>query len=126
MREILFRAKRLDNGEWVEGWYCRYPFGRWPLKDAIIPSEEAESGHFVQQEIDPATLGQFVGVYDKNGKKIFEGDIVHICGEIAEVIFWMGFFAWKEKDGKIHDFIGMYCEVVGNKFDNPELLEVII
>ena len=46
MREILFRGKRLDNGEWVEGWYEMYPFGRWPVKTSIIPSEGAKAGHY--------------------------------------------------------------------------------
>jgi uncharacterized phage protein (TIGR01671 family) len=74
MREILFRAKRKDTGEWVEGFYFE-SFTEIPyimtLHDHILGMTEF-------YEVDPATVGQFTGLLDKNGKRIFEGDKIRI------------------------------------------------
>ena len=72
MREILFRGKRIDNGEWVQGYPCRYGWiGK--EKDYIIPDYASA---LYTAEIDPETIGQYTGIVDKYGMKIFEGDIV--------------------------------------------------
>lgn len=60
----LYRGKSLDNGEWVYGWYCKAPTGRWPLRHSIIPNIEAEKGSFRFVEVDPETVGEFTGLYD--------------------------------------------------------------
>ena len=131
MREVLFRAKEKADGEWVYGWYCRYPFGKWPLKDAIIPSEEAEIGCFRFVEVDHSTVWQYTGLTDKNGKRIFEGDVVVIEADCIPsfmlnryVVVWDNDQAAYKllKDNTIYDLPMGRMEIIGNIHDNPELL----
>lgn len=139
MREILFHGKRLDNGEWVEGYLlkeCNYATCSWNL--AI----EYKTGRFGKLaydvvEIDPETVSQFVGLCDKNGKKIFEGDICQIknhclISKVPFVIEWEDFvyngWVWKDLDENKNEdcftrAVAKICEVIGNVHDNPELLE---
>ena len=127
MREILFKAKRKDNGEWVEGCIVIDQSRLNIFKYRIQP---IESGVLYAPPIDPDTICQLTGLIDKNGYKIWEGDIVEIAGED-------GYFAceWEEDtarfvlngDGLVVDFDNYYgyaCEIAGNIFDNPDLLEV--
>ena len=69
MREILFKAKRLSDGAWVEGYLYR-------LHDSLNPFIMFRNRHGEAYEVDPSTVCQYTGLTDKNGKKIFEGDIV--------------------------------------------------
>ena len=141
MREILFRAKRIDNGEWVEGWY-QPPIvgihcdGRKESLGASL-SIIGNYGFLEDVYIIPETVGQFTGLTDKNGKKIFEGDIVRdaqssLFGKVVYVTPQDGFdgmagFMVDDVDDGLQNYNGFWhqVEVVGNIHDNPELLEVI-
>ncbi len=109
MREILFRGKRKDDKQWV--------FGDLEHNGNRVPK-------WVDgQVIDQSTIGQFTGLTDKNGKKIFEGDIVKWdelewgCPH-CEIAEWN----YSLFDARKHDW-KEWCEVIGNIHDNPELLE---
>lgn len=143
MREILFRGKRVDNGEWVFGSYAFEPRRKGAFGQ-IISDLDHERHYIVSKknyeywEIIPETVGQFTGMYDRNGKKIFEGDIVktyfesytHSWEEVGVVTEFCGAYGIESADGKrFRAFINesVYTrshEVIGNIHDNPELLEV--
>lgn len=127
MREIKFRGKCLDNGEWVYGdLHIRTPFPH-------IHSEIDYS----RVKIDPHTVGQFTGLHDKNGKEIYEGDVIRSdCGngEVRHLISFFdiiaSFVAEMLPDNDINDYctlsqawiLNYNKEVIGNIHDNPELL----
>lgn len=133
MREILFKAKRIDNGEWVEGYYQK----RYCLSD----NEESLIFHvdsykvWEYAEIVPETLCQFTGLCDKNGNKIWENDIVTCLtrygGDTGKVVFHNGKFCvlWNSvyhypRNGKCENYYDINAKnlVKGNIFDNKELL----
>ncbi len=127
MREILFRGKRVDNGKWITGFLSKTSTR---FKYCI---EYIEHGIMVYGEVDPETVGQFTGLTDKNGTRIFEGDIVTLPEEtepyeMRYVIQWeednARFIATAEGDTYSFDNIwGCQVEVISNVHDNPELLE---
>lgn len=138
MREILFRGKRLDNGEWVYGSFCmdaREQFNGLCGVDGFIRLYDKAKGKMQSHEVDRETVGQYTGLNDKHGKRIFEGDIVktsdithegviQIPGESFEIAMRKG--CWVMVAGEDWDFLETSHEciqVIGNIHDNPELLK---
>lgn len=131
MREILFRGKRLDNGEWVEGnIIINHDFV------AIMSYNGCQYWHDII-EVNSSTIGQYTGLTDKNGKLIFEGDILFLRdsagGKHYDVVvaeYWNcsccgGVFGFSTEYGDVNiDIRDHKCaEVIGNIHDNPELME---
>lgn len=150
MREILFKAKRIDNGEWVEGYIVKsrentYSNGfEMITKDGINYDDlDYFVPDFISHKVDTNTLCQYTGLTDKNGNKIWENDVVkyHFGNDAAPIRFGeyqncfdntktghIGFYVdWDCKKALRKDlgyWVNMIdCNVVGNIFDNPELLE---
>lgn len=136
VREILFRGKENPIGKWVEGFYNHIPCGRFLCDEHLIQTIDTDGRIGQLFTVYDSTVGQFTGLTDKNGKKIFEGDIVHCISTFGEancvVIFEDGEFRLvPEKYYKTYitgcGFHALRCftkEVIGNIYDNPELLEV--
>ena len=139
MREILFKGKRIDNGEWVVGQYV----------NTCYPGNGKETGHFIvvypneYHEIYTSTLCQFTGLCDKNGKKIWENDIIkyHFGENYAPIKYGcyqncfdsqktehVGFYVDWSDDKCLRKDLGYWINMVDtmpveNIFDNPELLQ---
>lgn len=119
MREYLFRGKAIDNGEWVFG-------GLYVMSEnfALINGNNFNLG---KHQVIPETVGQYTGLCDKNGNKIFEGDIIkNEYGYIGEVVFkaCTYYIEWRSGNFSIDLYVwGDSVEVIGNIHDNKNLLE---
>lgn len=128
MRDIIFKAKRLDNGEWIQGDLRHWRSGRVGIHDEVTHRTI---------EVDPETVGEYSGLYDRNGKRIFEGDAVvydnspynAYCTPISGVIVWRnGSLCFKhiEYGSAFYrslcsdDFFAAKCEVIGNIHDTEK------
>lgn len=133
MREILFKAKRIDNGEWVEGYYLRDQY-HISGKDIIFYRKDSDRFTVYTNIIDIETLCQFTGLTDKNGNKIWENDVIQY-GTVAAVTKFgeygnggLGFYVdFPEETNYRKDFSywAKKVVVIGNAFDDQELLQEV-
>lgn len=140
MKEILFRGKRLDTGKWIEGDYFREMDVYGKIHHQIF--ELLGFGFWHKHEVDPETVGMYTGILDKEGQKIYEGDIVLNRPETLKAVIKYGSFtpsitvtayghpialhglyAVTEKGGDIVLSPEPILKVIGNVYDNPELME---
>lgn len=123
MKQTEFRGKRVGGGEWVYGDLLHDKDGR----PHIVPKGQEldfDDDMFEIYEVEPATVGQYSGLKDKNGREICEGDIVRWNEYIGEAIFKSGRFARKVKNVSAPlSSLLLATEVIGNIHDNPELLK---
>ena len=135
MTEILFRGKRLDNGEWVEGnlFVSDTDGGTYILAGSRIVT--------IEWEVDPSTVGQYTGLKDKNGKRIFDGDIIAvpfeedlspweencIYYENGKVYFDEIRFGWyvkfKGDELTLWEYDDCGVTIIGNIHDDPEFMK---
>lgn len=126
MREILFRGKSVNEGQWVEGYLYR-------ISEKLNPFIMLKNAKGESYEVAPETVGQYTGMLDKNGTKIFEGDIIDFSKRSEDDGYGVVEYDADETEFEViydsyYDGLGRCyyprdIEVVGNIYDNPELLE---
>ena len=145
MREIKFRGKRVDNGEWVFGSFVPVALEGSNgdlISCGFIRRHNRGIGKMETIEVDRETVGQFTGLHDKNGKEIYEGDVLRFNGEYPmNLDSWMGRRFWEKTGYVYYDdkesrftctemgnqvstsyWIACSKEVIGNIYEHPELL----
>lgn len=140
MRDILFRAKSIcadsprdvSHNYWVEGSLVHQTdhYGDPVNVYHIVKPGNFHCDYYDSEEVWPDTVGEFTGLFDKNGKKIFEGDIIIHCNTYTYKVFWSENEQAFYVEGVNHldldrlgNLYGKYCEIIGNIHDNPELLK---
>ena len=134
-REILFRGKRVDNGEWVYGAYGNHTSLDAMIIDRPYPTSGGDLSAIGFWVVDPSTVGQYTGLTDKNERKIFDGDIINACEDGEDYIYtvrWCGgaYPAFDVKPDIDCDsnglsylyWFGAGIEVIGNIHDNQEMV----
>ena len=131
MRKILFRGQRMDNEEWGYGFYNHIPCGRFLCDEHLIQTVNEDGRIGDLHRVYERTVGQYTGLTDKNGAKIFEGDILGTNNRSSYI--WIVDFkaaAFCANQGncnfacELSEFMELTTEVevIGNIHDNPELL----
>lgn len=134
MREILFRGKRKDNGEWIEGYLHKMDGYGTGYTEYGIQVQSTNKSRPWSAIVIPGSVGQFTGATDKNGRKIFDGDIVKYTSHETKETYLCtvsyneacAFFQLNFENKEFASFLycsGCACEAIGNVFDNPELLK---
>jgi len=142
LSQIEFRARRRDTGAWAYGLPVRTPGNAWLIRERHENGPTIEPGDevFVEHEVDPATIGQFVGRYDSLNRKMFTGDVRQVVleddeggGTACQICTWLpewSSFEWMERGERErcgHDCLMSDAEgtppVCGNIFDSPEYLD---
>lgn len=123
MREIVFRGKRADTGEWVYGDLIHVGYLYCVGNDI----EAFTKAGFNECVVNPDTVGQYTGLKDIEGERIWEGDIVRYnCSDkviVGKVVWCTCFFEVDVRNGAESYALTSFCRVIGNIHDNPELLE---
>lgn len=133
MRKILFRGKRKDNRKWVEGFFVSYGKESYIFEQSEV-NKGIDLGGYLgccqMREVYPKTVSEFLEVEDKNRKRIFEGDVIRKTneGRHAKIFVACRHCGFPKKEevyyGPFEHFTeSIDYEVLGNKWDNPELLE---
>lgn len=140
-REIIFRGKSIGTGKWLYGYLFNYGLtapSNVPCISVCVPKSWKEAYNLYT--VHPDTIGQYTGLKDKAGKKIFEGDILEYIGKREDnmnkvyrrkVVFHEGMFALLSKELQAYSALNYHCmkdgrsawRVIGNIHDNPELIE---
>lgn len=134
MREIIFRGKRFDNGEWATGFLLPFPDGVALMYERDLDDKEVVGTTSV--DVDQKTVGEYTGLNDRECHPIYEGDILHVTslkpesfGKEMNVVveYDGGRAAFLVRNGEKFQQLGLCelendCVVVGNIYDNPELL----